>query len=251
MTSRTAYVFTIALIAALGATSAALAQATPQIVLVPADKPPAVPEGLKVTCETSAGGGPSSKTCPVIQYEGHTTWAFSFMDNRNAYGIVTYDASGKVVKNVTRNGDRYVYKMEVDRNAKTVGVWGQYDRRIDIAWSDLPETPQPWIEAVPAHLAPKPPEGMKVTCDKGPDGPTNTTCPVINYHGYQTWVFSFLDNRNAYGVVTYDGKAHVLRSTILSGDRYVYKIDVDTKARTIGVWGQYDKKLNIDWADLP
>lgn len=251
MTTRTANVFKIALIAALSASSAALAQATPRIALAPANKPPAIPEGLKVTCDKSAGG-PESSTCPVIKYDGYTTWAFSFLDNRNAYGIVTYDASGTVVRNVTLNGDRYVYKMEVDPNAKKIGIWGQYNKKLEIAWSDLPETPQPWIETVPAHFAPKPPEGMKVTCEKGPGGgPTSTTCPVIRYHGYQTWVFSFLDNRNAYGVVTYDGKGNVLKSTTLSGDRYVYKIEVDTGARIIGVWGQYNKKLDLPWSALP
>jgi hypothetical protein len=157
-----AYAFKAALIgasglcAALGATSASQAQTPPQIATVPANSNPPVPAGLKVTCTPNPNTGAPSPTCPVIQYGGVTTWAYSFIDNRVSYGIVSYDANGQVLKNVTRDGARYVYKMTVDPGAKTVSVWGQSDAKVDIAWSDLPtSTPvYAWVAAAspPANV---------------------------------------------------------------------------------------------------
>ena len=139
--SATAYALKAAVIGAsalcaLG--SAAQAQTTPQIAIVPADGHPAIPAGLKVTCTPNPNTGAPSPTCPVIPSGGVTTWAYSFVDNRVAYGIVSYDANGAVLKNATRDGARYVYKMTVDPAAKTVSVWGQSNAKVDIAWSDLP-----------------------------------------------------------------------------------------------------------------
>nr|WP_295111798.1 hypothetical protein [uncultured Caulobacter sp.] len=137
MTTLTAYAFKTAFVIALGAASAALAQA-PQIATVPANSNPPVPAGLKVTCTPNPNTGAPSPTCPIIQYNGVTTWAYSFIDNRVSYGIVSYDAGGNVLRNVEYPGARYVYKMTVDPNAQTVSVWGQSNAKVDVAWRDLP-----------------------------------------------------------------------------------------------------------------
>jgi hypothetical protein len=255
MTTRlaVAYAFKAILIgaAALGAATAAQAQTTPQIATVPANSHPAVPAGLKVTCTPGPNTGAPSPTCPVIQYGGVTTWAYSFIDNRVAYGIVSYDAGGNVLKNVTRNGARYVYKMTVDPNAKTVSVWGQSNAKVDIAWSDLP-TAAPQVGQVPANAPPPIPAGLKVTCLKGPNTlESSPTCPVVKYNGHTTWAFSFLDNRVAYGLVTYDANNKVLGNSTQNGARYVYKITVDANAKTVSFWGQGDAKVTVPWSALP
>jgi hypothetical protein len=227
------------------------AQTTPQIATVPASPSPTVPAGMKVTCMKDGSSLQPSPTCPVIQYNGFTTWAYSFIDNRVAYGVVSYDGAGKVAKTVTRNGARYVYKITVDPNAKTVSVWGQSNAKVDIAWADLPQAAAPQIAIVPANTAPTPPAGMKVTCTKDPGSATSTTCPVIQYRGYTTWAFSFLDNRVAYGIVSYDGAGKVVKNVTRNGARYVYKMTVDPNAKTVGVWGQANAKVDVAWSDLP
>lgn len=140
----------------LGAGSAAHAQAMPQIATVPADSHPPIPAGLKVICTPGPVTGASSPTCPVIQYGGVTTWAYSFLDNRVSYGIVSYDANGQVLRNATLNGDRYVYKMGIDPKARMFGFWGQGDVTLQIPWSDLPtSTPvYAWVSAAspPANV---------------------------------------------------------------------------------------------------
>jgi len=241
----------LALIGALSSASVAFAQATPTIALVPANSPPPVPSGMKVTCLTGPDSLQSSPTCPVIQYGGNTTWAFSFIDNRVSYGIVTYDAANNVVKNVTRDGARYVYKMTVDPSAQTVSVWGQANAKVDVAWSDLP-TAAPEVVQVPANAPPPIPGGLKVTCLKGPNTlESSPTCPVIKYKGHTTWAFSFLDNRVAYGVVTYDVANNVLANNTQNGARYVYKITVEPGAQTVTIWGQADAKVVVPWSALP
>lgn len=144
MTARltVAYAFKLALIsaAALTGASAAQAQSAPQVAVVPANSNPPVPTGLRVLCTPNPNTGAASATCPVIQYGGVTTWAYSFSDNRVSYGIVSYDASGKVLRNVEYPGARYVYNMTVDATAKTVSVWGQGNAKASVAWGDLPIT---------------------------------------------------------------------------------------------------------------
>ncbi|HJV43791.1 hypothetical protein [Caulobacter sp.] len=241
----------LALLAGLTGASAAFAQATPTIALVPASKPPPVPNGMKVTCLTGPDSLQSSPTCPVIQYGGNTTWAFSFIDNRVSYGVVTYDAANNVVKNVTRDGARYVYKMTVDPNAKTVSIWGQGNAKVDVAWSDLPTAP-PQVVQVPANAPPPVPSGLKVTCLKGPNTlEPSPTCPVVQYNGHTTWAFSFIDNRVSYGVVTYGPNNQVLANNTQDGARYVYKITVDSNAQTVSFWGQGDAKVTVPWSALP
>jgi hypothetical protein len=236
---------------ALAAPAAVQAQTTPQIILIPATgSPPPPPAGMKVTCLVGPDSLQSSTTCPVIQYQGLYTWAFSFLDNRDSYGIVSYDGQANVIKNVTRDGARYVYKMTVDPAAQTVSVWGQANAKVDIAWADLPQS-APQITTLPAASAPPPPPGLKTFCATGPGSQESTTCPVIQYHGYTTWIYSFLDNRSAYGVVSYNAQGQVVRNTTSNGARYIYKITSDPAARTLSLWGQADDKAVIAWSDLP
>jgi hypothetical protein len=74
----------------------------------------------------------------VIQYGGVRTWAYNFIDNRVAFGIVTHGPNNKVLANNTHNGSRYVYKITVDPSAKTVSFWGQGDAKVTLPWSALP-----------------------------------------------------------------------------------------------------------------
>ena len=235
----------------LGAASKVEAQSVPQILSVPANSTPPVPAGLKVTCTLGPGTGQPSPNCPVIQYGGVRTWAYSFIDNRLAFGIVSFDPNGTVLKNVTRNGARYVYKMTVDPIAQTVSVWGQSNAKVDIAWRDLPVI-APQVVNVPASSSPPVPVGLKVTCLKGPNTlESSPTCPVVKFNGNTTWAYSFIDNRVAFGIVTYDPNNKVLANNTQNGSRYVYKITVDPSAKTVSFWGQGDAKVTLPWSALP
>jgi hypothetical protein len=230
---------------------ASWAQSTPTIIQIPATGAPPPPAGMKVTCMVGPDSLQSSPTCPVIQYQGLYTWAFSFIDNRVSYGIVTYDGQANLIKNTTRDGARYVYKMTVDPASQTVGVWGQANAKVDVAWSSLP-TAAPQVAQVPANAPPPIPGGLKVTCLKGPNTlESSPTCPVVQYKGHTTWAFSFIDNRVAYGLVTYGPNNQVLANNTQNGARYVYKVTVDSSAQTVTFWGQGDDKVTVPWSALP
>jgi hypothetical protein len=115
----------------------AAAQDRARIVFVPANKPPPVPAGLKVTCLTGPNVLTSSKTCPVVVYQGITTWAFSFYDNRVAMALVSYDARNNVVRNVTKNGTRYVWNMTSGLKSRLVTVFGQSNAFFEVPWDQL------------------------------------------------------------------------------------------------------------------
>lgn len=227
------------------------AQSTPTIIQIPATGAPPPPSGMKVTCLVGPDSLQSSPTCPVIQYQGLYTWAFSFIDNRVSYGIVTYDGQAKVIKNTTRDGARYVYKMTVDPAAQTVSVWGQANAKVDVAWSSLPSA-APQVVQLPANAPPPVPGGLKVTCMTGPDSrQSSPNCPVVQYNGHNTWAYSFLDNRSALALVTYGPNNQVLANNTQNGARYVYKVTVDSNAQTVTFWGQADAKVTVPWSALP
>ena len=104
---------------------------------------------------------------------------------------------------------------------------------------------------VPAKAHPAIPSGLKLTCMKGPDtlDPCDT-CPVIEWHGYTYWAYSYIDNREAMNIVAYDVQGKVVKQWEKSGARYVYKITVDVKAQTVTFWGQSDRKIVMSWKDL-
>lgn len=107
------------------------------IAYVPTNSNPPIPSGLKVTCLTGPDNLKPSKTCPVVKYQGITTWAYSFIDNRVSLALVSYDAHNNVVRNVTRDGARYVWVMTSSLPNMTVNMVGQANQTITVPWDEL------------------------------------------------------------------------------------------------------------------
>jgi tetratricopeptide (TPR) repeat protein len=122
---------------ARGLPISAVANPALQIVNVPANSSPPVPAGLKVTCMPDAKSLTPLKTCPVIKYRGITTWVYSFVDNRVSFALVSYDAKHKIVRNVTKDGARYVWQITSDPSAETVTLSGQTNRSVTATWHDV------------------------------------------------------------------------------------------------------------------
>ena len=132
----------VAAVAALGL-SVAASQATadnvyPIVEYVPANSNPPVPAGLKVTCvATSNSGAAPSQTCPVVKYQGVTTWAYSYLDNRVSLALVSYDSSNNVIANVEKPGARYVFEAASSIYTRTVLFVGQGQQYVTAPWSAL------------------------------------------------------------------------------------------------------------------
>ncbi len=108
-----------------------------RVAFVPPNSHPPIPAGLKVSCLKSPNSGAPSLSCPVVKYQGITTWAYSFLDNSVALALVSYDAQNNVVRNVTKNGVRYVWNMISSVHTKTVLVEGQTNANVTVNWTDL------------------------------------------------------------------------------------------------------------------
>jgi len=117
--------------------SASAGTEEPRIVNVSVDSHPPLPDGLKVTCMANGTTLQSGPTCPVIEYRGITTWAYSFVDNRVSLAFVSYDANGKVLRNVTYDGARYVWEITSDAATETVSATGQGNQSVTVPWSQL------------------------------------------------------------------------------------------------------------------
>jgi hypothetical protein len=133
----------------LAAAPLAQAQTVPTAEQTAAKPPPGVPAGMKVACTSGPGTGDPSSTCPVLKWHGYTYWAFSYVDNRVALGIVAYDAAGKVVAQWEKPGARYVYAITVDPAGKKVKFAGQSDQSVTLAWSELFPPAAPATPAAP------------------------------------------------------------------------------------------------------
>lgn len=108
-----------------------------RIAYVPIGSHPPVPAGLQVVCTISPYSGAMSKTCPVVRYQGITTWAYSYADNRPALALVSYDGRNNVVRNVTKWGARYVFVMTASVPNKTIVMAGQSNQTITVGWNEL------------------------------------------------------------------------------------------------------------------
>lgn len=115
---------------------------TATIAYVPANSNPPVPQGLKVVCMQGPNALTPSKTCPVVKHLGITTWAYSFIDNRVSFALVSYDARNKVVGNITKDGARYVWNMNSNVKAKTITIEGQANQTVSVTWEELGAPPK-------------------------------------------------------------------------------------------------------------
>ena len=110
------------------------------VVFLPAASHPSMPAGLQLVCmQTSGDGAPASTTCPVVQYQGFTTWAYSYADNRNSLALVSYDGQNNVVRNVEKGGARYLFEAASSLSNRTVTFVGQSKQWVTVPWSELGE----------------------------------------------------------------------------------------------------------------
>ncbi len=107
------------------------------IANVNAASAPPPPAGLKVICLVDPNSLQSAKTCPVVQRLGTTTWAYSYIDNRVSLALVTYDASGKILRNVEQKGLRYVWNMTSSLSDQTVTIFGQSNAYTTLPWTSF------------------------------------------------------------------------------------------------------------------
>lgn len=101
------------------------------VEIAPASLPPYDTELYKTSCQTASGA------CPAVRWQGIDYVALSYRDNRFAFAIHAFDASGGTRGVMEAPGARYAAGIDVDPAARTVTFVGQADQAVTLAWSDL------------------------------------------------------------------------------------------------------------------
>ena len=116
-------------------------------------------------------------------------------------------------------------------------------------WALAADTPS--VVSVPPGSHPAIPTGLKAACLKDPGKLDPCTAyPVLKYKGYTYWAYSYIDNRVAMNITAYDSSGKVAKQWAKSGARYLYKITVDDKAKTVTFWGQSNANIVVSWKEL-
>jgi hypothetical protein len=87
--------------------------------------------------KSSDNGAAPSKTCPVVRYQGITTWAYSYIDNRYSMALVKYDGNNNVIGTIEKPGARYVFEALSSARTQTVLFVGQARQRVTATWAEL------------------------------------------------------------------------------------------------------------------
>ena len=240
--------------------SAFLPQA-PVVVSKSTSSAPTPPPYL-VPADDSCWTGPNSpkpddlsSTCPVVEANGLTFWPFGYRDNRTAFDVVGYDATGKKVSEQEFRGPRYIWKATVDGKAQRVVFWGQHGLQGGLPWSAFAPGAAPSLVVKSRSLAPTPPSGLSVDCWKGPNSPSpdgpSEWCHVVQFNGLTFWPLGYRDNRLAFdlvGVVGYDPTGPKSYQANLKGSRNIWDETVDPIAETVLFLGQTNPQASLPWS---
>lgn len=210
--------------------------------------PPLVPAGLVVKCHVGPTNPAAAALCPVLKWNGHSYWAYSFADNRNALAIVAYDPQGQRVGRWDVTGTRWLNAITVDATARTATFVGEKGTKITRTWDAL--SPSPYIRTTtPTNPLPALPSDVKVACADGAGAPTPNNCVTMRWGNYTYWAFDYADNRNAMVVVAYDASGAMVKTWNLAGVRGIRSIAANPTTRVVEFTGT-GTKASLPWAEL-
>jgi hypothetical protein len=109
----------------------------PVIRIVPTASHPPVPSDLKVSPMLGPDDLTLAPDCPVLAWGNYTYWAVDHVDNRVAMSILAFDPSNSIVKQIERQGARYVWQMTLDQTNETLTCYGQANNSITVALSEI------------------------------------------------------------------------------------------------------------------
>jgi hypothetical protein len=109
----------------------------PVIRIVPTASHPPVPSDLKVSPMPGPNELSVAPDCPVLDWGDYTYWAVDHVDNRVAMSILGYDTSNRIVKQIEKQGARYIWQMTLDQTNETLTCYGQANNTITVALSEI------------------------------------------------------------------------------------------------------------------
>jgi hypothetical protein len=95
---------------------------------------PAPPPGRKLSC--SAGPDTFDEgDCSVVRWGNYSYWSLSDVDNSITTFIAAYDKNGAFIKEITKPGARYTWKVTFDDTGLT--FHGQASHEVKASWTEL------------------------------------------------------------------------------------------------------------------
>jgi hypothetical protein len=69
-----------------------------------------------------------------------TYWAVDHVDNRVAMSILGFDTSDRIVKQIEKQGARYIWQMTLDQTNETLTCFGQANNTITVSLAEIQMT---------------------------------------------------------------------------------------------------------------
>ena len=98
-------------------------------------------DGLKMTVLVSTDSPiEHSSVAPVLRWKDYTIWAYSFIDNSNAFQIIMFDGGKNIVKQWYKVGARYLVDISMDKSAENIiSFIGQGGNSVDLTLEEVLE----------------------------------------------------------------------------------------------------------------
>jgi hypothetical protein len=93
---------------------------------------PLAPESLKMMS--------APVVIPVLKWKDYTIWAYSFIDNRNAFQLIMFDADNMIISQWYKPGARYLEDIALDTAAGSVDFIGQSEYKVTLTFEEIEDS---------------------------------------------------------------------------------------------------------------
>jgi hypothetical protein len=109
----------------------------PIVQSVPVANHPPIPERMKLGAFFSGSNLNSASNTSVLNWGTHTYWVADYVDNRMGMCMLAYDENNRLVKQVSKNGARYMWRMTYDIASQNIVCTGQSGLAVKFGLSEL------------------------------------------------------------------------------------------------------------------
>lgn len=153
--------------------------------------------------------------------------------------IVAWDMQRNLVKQWTKVGARYIYKITYNATLQTVTFTGQIDLFVVATLDEL--TIGPTVVYSPPSSGPTLPYTLTYSA------PANAQFPVMKSGPYSFWPASYADGRNSFCVVVTDQNNVILKLIDCPGSHSIDEIVIDNTLRIIQLIGTDGRIAKFDY----
>ncbi|KAM5536136.1 hypothetical protein V8D89_010235 [Ganoderma adspersum] len=212
----------------------------PRITTLDSAVLPEAPSGWKFDNITSVDGTtPDLANYPVLLFGPYTYTVLTNINNEYEMLIVAWDMQRNLVKQWTKLGARYIYKITYNATLQTVTFTGQTGLFVVATLDELIVGPS--VVYLPSSSGPALPYTLTYSA------PANGQFPVLKSGPYTFWPVSYADGRNSFCVVVADQNNVILKLIDCPGSHSIDEVVVDDTLRVIELIGTDGLAANFPW----